>query len=263
MDPIIGAGLGMVLGQYNDNRQIDQQKRLQSMQIEGQKEMANYSQKQQKEMWDYTNYENQKKHMKNAGLNPALMYGMGGGGGTSVGSGASSSIGSGSAPVGGQEVKQSMEIAMQMKAQTELLQAQKDSILIDNKKKTTEIPKIEEDTTGKKLENKWEMFLQSQQKNSDGTDGQSLKEKGLRYEQNKTLAQIMNLEKQRSQMDTGIENTKQETANKKQAFDMLEKMNPMELQKFEKELELLLNNPMNSNMGQWGKVLLDIIKVLK
>ena len=31
-----------------------------------------------------TNYENQKQHIKNAGLNPALMYGMGGGGGISA-----------------------------------------------------------------------------------------------------------------------------------------------------------------------------------
>ena len=37
-----------------------------------------------KDLWDYTNYENQKQHIKNAGLNPALIYGMGGGGGVSA-----------------------------------------------------------------------------------------------------------------------------------------------------------------------------------
>nr|DAF82909.1 MAG TPA: DNA pilot protein [Microviridae sp.] len=37
-----------------------------------------------KEMWDYTNYENQKKHLEAAGLNPALLYGMGGGGGATA-----------------------------------------------------------------------------------------------------------------------------------------------------------------------------------
>lgn len=37
-----------------------------------------------KEMWDYTNYENQKKHLKAAGLNPALLYGMSGGGGATA-----------------------------------------------------------------------------------------------------------------------------------------------------------------------------------
>ena len=37
-----------------------------------------------KEMWDYTNYENQKKHLEAAGLNPALLYGMSGGGGATA-----------------------------------------------------------------------------------------------------------------------------------------------------------------------------------
>lgn len=37
-----------------------------------------------KEMWNYTNYENQKRHLENAGLNPALLYGMSGGGGATA-----------------------------------------------------------------------------------------------------------------------------------------------------------------------------------
>lgn len=50
-----------------------------------------------KEMWDYTNYENQKKHLKAAGLNPALLYGMSGvGGATAAGAqGLSEGIASG------------------------------------------------------------------------------------------------------------------------------------------------------------------------
>ena len=36
--------------------------------------LANYSQNLQKDMWNYTNYENQIKNLKAAGLNPALMY---------------------------------------------------------------------------------------------------------------------------------------------------------------------------------------------
>ena len=47
-------------------------------------QMAKNNQQRNKDLWDYTNYENQKKHIKNAGLNPALMYGMGGGGGVSA-----------------------------------------------------------------------------------------------------------------------------------------------------------------------------------
>ena len=41
---------------------------------------ASNNQKRAQAMWDYTNYENQKKHMLQAGLNPALLYGMSGGG---------------------------------------------------------------------------------------------------------------------------------------------------------------------------------------
>ena len=35
-------------------------------------------------MWDYTNYENQKRHLEAAGLNPALLYGMSCGGGATA-----------------------------------------------------------------------------------------------------------------------------------------------------------------------------------
>ena len=40
------------------------------------------------EMWDYTNYENQVKRLEAAGLNPALLYGQGGGGGATAAGGA-------------------------------------------------------------------------------------------------------------------------------------------------------------------------------
>ena len=46
-----------------------------------------------KEMWDYTNYENQVKHLKEAGLNPALLYGQGGGGGSAAGGGTAAGVG--------------------------------------------------------------------------------------------------------------------------------------------------------------------------
>lgn len=57
------------------------------------KDAAAYTQGLQKEMWDYTNYENQVKHMKAAGLNPALLYGMGGGGGSTAGSASAAGVG--------------------------------------------------------------------------------------------------------------------------------------------------------------------------
>ena len=48
-------------------------------------ESQKLGQQHNKELWDYTNYENQKKHLENAGLNAALLYGQSGGGGMSAG----------------------------------------------------------------------------------------------------------------------------------------------------------------------------------
>ena len=63
------------------------------LQAQYNKEQAEYSTELSKEMWDYTNYENQVKHLKAAGLNPALLYGQGGGGGSSAGGGTAAGVG--------------------------------------------------------------------------------------------------------------------------------------------------------------------------
>ena len=78
-------GADKVFGIDRKQEQIDQQRKLQDLQIEGNKSMLDYSSMKQREMWDYTNYSNQRKHMEEAGLNPAMMYGMSGGGGSTVG----------------------------------------------------------------------------------------------------------------------------------------------------------------------------------
>jgi hypothetical protein len=51
----------------------------------------------QMDMWNKTNYGAQMQHIKDAGLNPALMYGMSGGGGVTTGSQSGGSAASGSA----------------------------------------------------------------------------------------------------------------------------------------------------------------------
>lgn len=84
--------IGMVGGSIAANRQFKNEKELMGLQHAYNKDAAAYSQKLQKEMWDYTNYENQVKHLKAAGLNPALVYGMGGGGGSTAGSAQASGV---------------------------------------------------------------------------------------------------------------------------------------------------------------------------
>ena len=50
------------------------------------KELQEHAREQQMRTWNETNYLQQKEQMKKAGLNPAMMYGMGGGAGGSVAS---------------------------------------------------------------------------------------------------------------------------------------------------------------------------------
>lgn len=101
--PAIASGAGAVMGlakglfgpsqQERDERQLRQQAKLQELQIAGQKEMGMFNQAQALDMFNKTGYEAQKKQMEAAGLNPALMYGTAGGGGTTQGGQAGSVAG--------------------------------------------------------------------------------------------------------------------------------------------------------------------------
>lgn len=131
-----GGIMGMILGGYNDERQYRQQQDLQNLQIRGQKEMTDYQMMKQMEMWKNTNYPAQLEMMKKAGLSPGLMYGKGGGGGTTTGN-ASGSVTGGTAPQGGREIQDMMGMGMQL----QLLKAQKENIEADTELKKTESTK--------------------------------------------------------------------------------------------------------------------------
>ena len=72
----LGAIMGMVLGKQNDKRQIEQQSKLTDMQTAAQREMIQYNKELELQMWKDTSYGAQKEQMRQAGLNPGLMYGM-------------------------------------------------------------------------------------------------------------------------------------------------------------------------------------------
>lgn len=76
-----------------EEREHKRQLEYMGLQAQYNKEQAKYSTELSKEMWDYTNYENQKKHLEAAGLNPALLYGQGGGGGSATGGGTAAGVG--------------------------------------------------------------------------------------------------------------------------------------------------------------------------
>ncbi|QRV61789.1 DNA pilot protein [Microvirus sp.] len=100
----IGLGLGYTVGWNQSKKMAEKQheynKETMAIQNTYNKEMAAIAQQYNKDLWNYTNYENQVKHLKAAGLNPALLYGKGGGGGASA-AGASPM---GISAVGGNEV---------------------------------------------------------------------------------------------------------------------------------------------------------------
>ena len=109
------------------------------------KEAAEQSQQYSKEMFDYTGYENQVAHMKAAGLNPALLYGNGGGGGaTATGGTAIAGQGSaGSAPggAGPQAIKSQIVEGAGMGIQLGLMNAQKRNLEADATKKEADAAK--------------------------------------------------------------------------------------------------------------------------
>lgn len=134
----------------NSARQYRYQTRLNTQGVENSKQLTDYNMTKNLEMWDKTNYEAQKAHMKGAGLNPALMYGMGGGGGTTANVAAGSSSG-GSAPSNSNS-QGNAGMSMNM-AQMGLLKAQTENIQADTHNKEAQAgvaevqkPNVEQDT---------------------------------------------------------------------------------------------------------------------
>lgn len=133
IDTATGGILGLMLGGINDNRQYKQAARLQKLQIAGQKELTDYNMGKQFQMWLDTNYPAQVEQINKAGMNPALLYGMKGGGGITTGS-ATGSVSGHQAPVGGREIQDMIGMGMQLKllqAQQRVLETQADKNAAD------------------------------------------------------------------------------------------------------------------------------------
>lgn len=141
MSGLLGIATGVVNAGINYGSQIG----LMNHQANNQMDINNHNQELNKEMWDYTNYENQMKHMKNAGLNPALMYGKGGSGGTTGNSGGSAS--------GGNGVQMDIASNMANMANVELQNAQAEKLRVETEKlRTVDTDNVNSDTEKKKAE---------------------------------------------------------------------------------------------------------------
>lgn len=133
---IVGTALGLITGGMNDSRQIRQQKKLNELQLDANKNMAMFNYDQQMKMWEATNYSAQREQLEKAGLNPGLLYGMGGGGGATTNAAQGQGTGGSQAPAGGGEQIAMMQQGMQM----QLMQAQKANIEADTQNKLADIP---------------------------------------------------------------------------------------------------------------------------
>lgn len=114
--------LGMAAGTGIINNVFDLAfaKPKQKMQLDTQKKALAQSNDAQMDIWNRTNYSAQVEQMKKAGINPALLYGMSGGGGTTTGSP------NGSVPsfegAHGMDIAGATQLAL-VRAQTENIQA--------------------------------------------------------------------------------------------------------------------------------------------
>lgn len=81
----INTGMGLLLEKHNDKRQIRQQGKLNNLQFDLDNKMKEADYDRAMRMWEATNYTAQGKELEKAGLNKGLLYGMIGGGGTTVG----------------------------------------------------------------------------------------------------------------------------------------------------------------------------------
>ena len=159
---LIGGALGMIGGSIQYRRQqklmaqqyeyalgMAQQNQQYAKEMAGinqgyAKEMAGINQQHNKDMFDYTGYQAQVAQMKAAGLNPALMYGSAGAGGsTQGGAGMAGGAGAGSGSVGGtpSAPDTGLTSGIGMGLQLGLMEAQKRNLEADAAKKEADAKK--------------------------------------------------------------------------------------------------------------------------
>ena len=115
--------------------QHKRQKELMNKQQQNQKELNRQGQELQMQTWKDTNYPAQVAMMKEAGVNPAVLYGQGGAGGATTGTQSGGTAAGGTAPMA-----KGMDIASIL--QTGMMQAQIDNLNAQTKKTETETVKI-------------------------------------------------------------------------------------------------------------------------
>lgn len=211
-------GLGMLLGNWEDKRQLEQQQKLQEQQIKGAKKMGQFNYDMAMRMWQETNYAAQVEQMRKAGLNVGLMYKAGGPGGTTA-TPTGQITGATAQQKGAEHMGMGMQLALQtatQQAQIELAQAQARKTNVEADKlggtDTTEskgrIAKLAEETNNLKLQNDL-MKIDKQIKSNEETVSTATTDKQI---------EIINetYNKLKAEADTAINNAEISQATKEQ-----------------------------------------------
>lgn len=142
MSPWETAGVGAGMGLVNNVSNLVFGGAIQKQQLKGYEKSLKLQNDAAYDLWQRTNYGAQMKELSKAGLNPGLLYGMGGGGGGTTGGGGG--MPSGGQAAQGMDIKGAVELA--------LLNAQRENIEADTENKKATTPNINQDTQNKVLE---------------------------------------------------------------------------------------------------------------
>ena len=215
--PLIAAAIQAGVTYFQNKSNKTQAEDIYNKQKADAKEQFDYQQSKQLDMWNKTNYPQQVEQIKKAGLNPSMLYGSGGGMGTTTGSGTmtlpnhqqTTDSGSAIANAISGGVGQSLDIALKQ-AQKNNVQAGTENIKADTRKKEIEANKLEGVDT-----NKAEQEIENLKQGYDNLRmDYEIKQLDI------TMKNIQNYEQQQSQADRlqTIEN------NAKQGVQLLTKM---------------------------------------
>lgn len=135
-NPLIPAAIGLGTGIIETAVQQGITSRNAREQVKNSKKLMDYQQQKQYEMWLKTNYGAQVEQLQKAGLNPALMYGMSGGGGTTTGNASATAPMQQTPQIAGMGLQ-----AAQIIQQNKLIDAQVKNLEADANKKNIEAGK--------------------------------------------------------------------------------------------------------------------------
>ncbi len=219
---LVGQATGGIMNEVFHNQQVRHQKDFINQQIEASNIMNRNNQTLALDTWNKTSYPAQMEKMKEAGLNPGLMYGGAGSGGT-TNFGGSSTATAGQAPksteVQGMGIMQASQLAL-MKAQKDNIEAdtankkadipvkQADVPLKGAQQKSIEtgIPKTEEETKGISIDNRMKLVNARLTEANESNRLGILNEEYNKIKADVALTQVEKLKAQSEITRMGIEN---------------------------------------------------------